>query len=188
MWLRATLWGIDCMKGAEGMRVLCCLHGDIPYRQSCLLQRSGRVICIKSPRTNMFPPPSKLLSFRKSLFLHCIYRQTILARRPRPTISIPPVTFVQAGPCTTMLAPQTLTGTRRILSPSMAPRNLLICFDAFGTLFKPKRPVEQQYAEVARSMGLSGFSDEDVKGAFREGEWLSLPDQVWDGKIEVAFG
>lgn len=55
----------------------------------------------------------------------------------------------------------------------MTPRNLLICFDAFGTLFKPKRPVEQQYGEVARSMGLSGFTDDDVKASFRDGESLA---------------
>lgn len=52
----------------------------------------------------------------------------------------------------------------------MPPRNLLICFDAFGTLFKPKRPIEQQYGEVARSLGLVGFIDEELKRSFREGE------------------
>ncbi|TKA63058.1 hypothetical protein B0A55_10188 [Friedmanniomyces simplex] len=49
----------------------------------------------------------------------------------------------------------------------MAKRNLLICFDAFGTLFKPKRPIAQQYGEVARSLGLGGFTDEQVHDSFR---------------------
>ncbi|KAK0915698.1 hypothetical protein LTR91_010370 [Friedmanniomyces endolithicus] len=48
----------------------------------------------------------------------------------------------------------------------MAKRNLLICFDAFGTLFKPKRPIAQQYGEVARSLGLSGFTDDQVSKSF----------------------
>lgn len=71
----------------------------------------------------------------------------------------------------------TSTSTPNILimeiskSSRMYRRNLLICFDAFGTLFKPRRPVEQQYAEVARSFGLRGFSDEDVKASFRTGEF-----------------
>ncbi|KAK0777128.1 hypothetical protein LTR91_022988 [Friedmanniomyces endolithicus] len=49
----------------------------------------------------------------------------------------------------------------------MAKRNLLICFDAFGTLFKPKRPIAQQYGEVARGLGLSGFTDEQVSKSFK---------------------
>jgi hypothetical protein len=45
----------------------------------------------------------------------------------------------------------------------MAKRNLLVCFDAFGTLFKPKRSVAQQYSEVARSLGVVGFNDKDLE-------------------------
>ena len=36
----------------------------------------------------------------------------------------------------------------------MRQRNLLLCFDAFGTLFKPRRPIPEQYAAVARQCGL----------------------------------
>lgn len=53
---------------------------------------------------------------------------------------------------------------------NMSKRNLLICFDAFGTLYTPKRPVAEQYGEVARSLGLGGFSDEDVTKSFKAGE------------------
>ncbi len=49
----------------------------------------------------------------------------------------------------------------------MSRRNLLLCFDAFGTLFKPKRPIAQQYGEVARQCGLGGFSDEELQASFR---------------------
>ncbi|CAK4031909.1 uncharacterized hydrolase [Lecanosticta acicola] len=47
-------------------------------------------------------------------------------------------------------------------------RNLLLCFDAFGTLFKPRQPIGQQYADVARSFGLGGFSNDDVAKSFKE--------------------
>jgi len=57
----------------------------------------------------------------------------------------------------------------------MTKRNLLICFDAFGTLFKPKRPVEEQYAAVAHKFGLglnsdgtTQFDSADVRASFRK--------------------
>lgn len=53
-------------------------------------------------------------------------------------------------------------------------RNLLLCFDAFGTLFKPRQPIGQQYADVARSFGLGGFSNEDVAKSFKEGDCYNL--------------
>src|SRR3569833_2399422 len=49
----------------------------------------------------------------------------------------------------------------------MPKSNLLLCIDAFGTLFKPKLPVPQQYSEVARRCGLGGFSDEQLQSSFR---------------------
>ena len=61
----------------------------------------------------------------------------------------------------------------------MSKRNLLICFDAFGTLFKPKRPIQQQYGEVARSLGLGGFSDEDVNSSFKAGEQGRTRTATW---------
>ncbi|GAB7324080.1 hypothetical protein MBLNU13_g07469t2 [Cladosporium sp. NU13] len=50
----------------------------------------------------------------------------------------------------------------------MSRKNLFICFDAFGTLFTPRKPVAQQYSEVARSFGLGGFSDDDIAKAFKD--------------------
>ncbi|KAK4038875.1 hypothetical protein C8A01DRAFT_17109 [Parachaetomium inaequale] len=49
----------------------------------------------------------------------------------------------------------------------MGRRNLLLCFDAFGTLFSPKRPIAEQYAAVARQCGLDGFGTEDVQASFK---------------------
>lgn len=46
-------------------------------------------------------------------------------------------------------------------------RNLLICFDAFGTLFSPKRPVAHQYAEVASSIGPRQFTEDEVQSSFK---------------------
>lgn len=37
----------------------------------------------------------------------------------------------------------------------MPKRNLLLCFDAFGTLFWPKPTVAQQYGQVARQCGMA---------------------------------
>ncbi|KAH7163460.1 HAD-like domain-containing protein [Dactylonectria estremocensis] len=48
----------------------------------------------------------------------------------------------------------------------MPKPNLLLCFDAFGTLFKPKRPISRQYSEVARQCGISGFSEDELESAF----------------------
>lgn len=45
----------------------------------------------------------------------------------------------------------------------MAKPNLLLCFDAFGTLFSPKGAVAQQYAEVARQCGITEFSDTELQ-------------------------
>ena len=47
----------------------------------------------------------------------------------------------------------------------MARPNLLLCFDAFGTLFRPKRPIAQLYSEVARQHGIAGFSDGDLQSS-----------------------
>ncbi|KAH6892897.1 hypothetical protein B0T10DRAFT_262316 [Thelonectria olida] len=44
----------------------------------------------------------------------------------------------------------------------MVKPNLLLCFDAFGTLFRPKAPAPQQYAEVARQLGIVGFTDSEL--------------------------
>ncbi|KAK4097590.1 hypothetical protein N658DRAFT_456718, partial [Parathielavia hyrcaniae] len=49
----------------------------------------------------------------------------------------------------------------------MGRRNLLLCFDAFGTLFVPKRPIAEQYATVARQSGLDGLITEQVQASFK---------------------
>jgi FMN phosphatase YigB (HAD superfamily) len=57
-------------------------------------------------------------------------------------------------------------------------RNLLLCFDAFGTLFKPTRPIPEQYLTVARQYGLDGFGLDQLEASFKaafKGELLAHP-------------
>jgi hypothetical protein len=50
-------------------------------------------------------------------------------------------------------------------------RNLLLAFDAFGTLFTPRQSIAVQYGNVARRHGLVGFTDDDVARSFRTGQY-----------------
>jgi hypothetical protein len=51
-------------------------------------------------------------------------------------------------------------------------KKLLLAFDAFGTLFTPKRPIFAQYGEIARRHGVTCPSDSELgksfKAAFKE--------------------
>ncbi|KAI4847730.1 hypothetical protein E4T44_04352 [Aureobasidium sp. EXF-8845] len=49
-------------------------------------------------------------------------------------------------------------------------RNLLLCVDAFGTLFRPRSPIAEQYGQVARGMGVK-ISDEEIAREFKSGEF-----------------
>jgi hypothetical protein len=40
---------------------------------------------------------------------------------------------------------------------------LLLCFDAFGTLFRPRASVAHQYGDVARQFGLTDFSHDELQ-------------------------
>lgn len=70
-------------------------------------------------------------------------------------------------------------------SPPTMKRNLLLCVDAFGTLFRPRSPIAEQYGTVARGMGVK-ISDDEVAQSFKSGEFvLLLCGQEWNciGKI-----
>lgn len=45
----------------------------------------------------------------------------------------------------------------------------LITFDAFGTLFTPREPIAKQYSDVARQLGLSGFTESALQSSFHTG-------------------
>jgi hypothetical protein len=44
-----------------------------------------------------------------------------------------------------------------------AKDNLLLCFDAFGTLFKPSNPIAVTYAEVAARHGIATGGSQNAK-------------------------
>ncbi|KAK4226053.1 hypothetical protein QBC38DRAFT_529711 [Podospora fimiseda] len=46
-------------------------------------------------------------------------------------------------------------------------KNLLLCFDAFGTLIKPNQPVLKQYATVAEQCGLGVLSISQLQASFK---------------------
>lgn len=54
-------------------------------------------------------------------------------------------------------------------------KRLIITFDAFGTLFRPREPIAVSYARIARECGLSGFSDAQInkrfRSAFKQESW-----------------
>ncbi|OCK76663.1 hypothetical protein K432DRAFT_283642, partial [Lepidopterella palustris CBS 459.81] len=74
-------------------------------------------------------------------------------------------------------------------------KNLLLAFDAFGTLFTPRAPIATQYGEIARLHGLSGFSDDELKESFRRafkdesklhpnyGKVVGLDAEEWWGNV-----
>ena len=47
-------------------------------------------------------------------------------------------------------------------------RRLVLTFDAFGTLFTPREPIGQSYADAARRHGLSGFTNDQIASTFRD--------------------
>ena len=59
------------------------------------------------------------------------------------------------------------------MASSRPRKNLLLCFDAFGTLFQPKRPIAAQYAEVGRHYGINGFTEDELAASFKKGIQMS---------------
>jgi hypothetical protein len=61
------------------------------------------------------------------------------------------------------------------LKAAARKKNLLLCFDAFGTLFTPSKPIPNAYAQVAARYGIDCGSDDapravgaSFKHAFKE--------------------
>jgi hypothetical protein len=72
--------------------------------------------------------------------------------------------------------------TSQSYTPPKMKRNLLLCVDAFGTLFRPRSPIAEQYGQVARGMGVK-VSDEEIAREFKAGE--SVVSCPWRRSIEV---
>jgi hypothetical protein len=47
-------------------------------------------------------------------------------------------------------------------------KNLLLAFDAFGTLYTPKIPVHENYGRFAQKHGVDIMSYDEVKSQFRD--------------------
>ena len=60
-----------------------------------------------------------------------------------------------------------MASTKRLIIDRGKP--ILLTFDAFGTLFRPREPIATLYAQGARKHGLSGFTDEEIGARFRKG-------------------
>ncbi|CAH0039390.1 unnamed protein product [Clonostachys solani] len=82
----------------------------------------------------------------------------------------------------------------------MPKPNLLLCFDAFGTLFKPRGSVAQQYAEIARQCGMASITEKELQphlGTAFKAEMKQNPNygkatglgatKWWTNVIENAF-
>lgn len=54
---------------------------------------------------------------------------------------------------------------------SLRRRSVLLTFDAFGTLFHPRKPIASQYAEVAKQLGLKHVNEEELQASFRKGQY-----------------
>ena len=58
----------------------------------------------------------------------------------------------------------------RAVASKTPKKNLLLAFDAFGTLFTPKAPIAAQYGEVARRYQVAvGVADNEIKQSFGKG-------------------
>ncbi|KAF2432332.1 hypothetical protein EJ08DRAFT_695445 [Tothia fuscella] len=55
-----------------------------------------------------------------------------------------------------------------ISSVPRVKKNLLLTFDAFGTLFTPRQPIAAQYGEVARRKGIINFTEKDLGRSFKQ--------------------
>lgn len=56
------------------------------------------------------------------------------------------------------------------LQQSPRPKfNLLLTFDAFGTLFEPRDSIAAQYAHVAQEHGIEGVEESDIRVTFKKG-------------------
>ncbi|KAI4286180.1 MAG: hypothetical protein L6R38_000076 [Xanthoria sp. 2 TBL-2021] len=61
-------------------------------------------------------------------------------------------------------------------------RPLVLTFDAFGTLFEPRQSIGQQYADAARTHGLTGLTNQHVEASFRKAFQSSTKDYPNYGK------
>ncbi|GME63518.1 haloacid dehalogenase [Neofusicoccum parvum] len=68
-------------------------------------------------------------------------------------------------------------------TPKPSQKNLLIAFDAFGTLFTPRAPIGTQYGEIARKHGIcKDVSDDEIMNSFKKAFKLNAKERPNYGK------
>lgn len=55
-----------------------------------------------------------------------------------------------------------------VMAKTARKKNILLAFDAFGTLFNPRQPMAAQYGYLARRHGLRGLREDDILASFRK--------------------
>ena len=105
-------------------------------------------------------------SARAPQTLHKVYIHSSRICHPRPGQSLPQLP--KGG-----LYPPNIKLHIQMLPRGARSRHICLAFDAFDTLFTPRRPVFVQYGEIARAYGISGFSDNELQASFKQGEFLA---------------
>jgi hypothetical protein len=59
------------------------------------------------------------------------------------------------------------------LMGNLKDKHLLLCFDAFGTLFKPRTSISATYAKTARQYGIKDVDEEALAISFKKGDQIS---------------
>jgi hypothetical protein len=58
------------------------------------------------------------------------------------------------------------------MSSQARKKNLLLCFDAFGTLFTPRKPISTQYGEIGHRYGFVNVKDNELQASFKNGKLI----------------
>lgn len=52
---------------------------------------------------------------------------------------------------------------------NLKKKHLLLCFDAFGTLYHPRTSIPATYAKCAGRYGISGIKEDELASSFKKG-------------------
>jgi hypothetical protein len=55
------------------------------------------------------------------------------------------------------------------LGGNLKDKHLLLCFDAFGTLFRPRAPIAVTYARCAHKYGIKDVDEDALAVSFKKG-------------------
>lgn len=55
------------------------------------------------------------------------------------------------------------------LVTNLTQKHLLLTFDAFGTLYKPRASISATYARIAKKHGIQNVNEEELAVSFKKG-------------------